>query len=81
VAVVVPRESVVPVQAQVPDLARRPPAALLLVPAQLPVVLLVPVQLPEEPKLFVRLQLPLARPALPPSRQWCSAGMARSTPP
>ena len=65
----------------------RPREAELLAPVQLPVVLVVPVQLPQEPELVVRLQrlvpaeLPLAVPVEPLlSRQSFSAAMAGSTP-
>ena len=75
------------VVALVPVLARRPRAAELLAPAQLPVVLVVPVLLPQEPELVVQVrplvpaELPLGGAgAAPLSRQSFSAAMAGSTP-
>ena len=72
--------------AQVPVQAERPREAELLAPAQLPVVLVVPVLLPQEPELVVRVrplvpaELPLAVPVQLLSRQSSSAAMAGSTP-
>jgi len=79
-AAVAAREAVVPLQAQ------RPREAELRAPALLPVVLVVPVLLPQEPELVVRLQplvpaeLPLAVPVQLLSRQSFSAAMAGNTP-
>ena len=72
-----------------PVLAQRPREAELLAPAQLlvvPVDLAVPVQLPQEPELLVRVrplvaaEPPLAVPVQLLSRQSFSAAMAGSTP-
>ena len=69
-----------------PVLAQRPREAQLLAPAQLPVVLVVPVLLPQEPELVLRVralvpaELPLAVPVQLLSRQSFSAAMAGSIP-